>query len=93
MKYVFTGGPYTQFMGRTFAFGNPVDVNDNATLKALEGRRDFAQYVEAPAVEAPAAEPAPLPVVQVVNMDACPKCGKVLGRGKYMHVKFCKGKQ
>jgi len=87
MKYVFTGGPYTQFMGRTFAFGKPVDVSDNATLKALEGRRDFAQYVEAPAQE----EPSPLPVVQVVNMDACPKCGKSLGRGKYMHVKFCKG--
>jgi len=87
MKYVFTGGPYTQFMGRTFAFGKPVEVNDNATLKALEGRRDFAAYVEAP----PKAEESPLPVVQVINMDACPKCGKSLGRGKYMHVKFCRG--
>lgn len=24
--------------------------------------------------------------------DACPKCGRVLKRGMYMHQKYCKGK-
>lgn len=24
--------------------------------------------------------------------DACPKCGRVLRRGRYLHVKHCKGR-
>lgn len=97
MKYVFTGGKYTQFMGRTFSFGQPVEVNDKATLKALEGRRDFAQYIEHKqepdhAVRQEEKEEVKQEV-KVVNVDACPKCGKSLGRGKYMHVRYCKGVQ
>ncbi len=94
MKYVFTGGKYTQFMGRTFSFGQPVEVNDRATLKALEGRRDFAQYIEHLSKEpSHAVRQEEKEEVVVVNMDACPKCGKVLSRGKYLHVKWCRGSQ
>lgn len=32
----------------------------------------------------PEKKPAPLP-------NTCPKCGRQLGRGKYMHLKNCKG--
>ncbi len=34
----------------------------------------------------PASKPQPMP-----PRDECPKCGKKVGRGKYMHVKNCKG--
>ena len=44
MKFVFTGGPYTQFMGRDFAFGKPVDIIDKATLEAIKLRADFKEY-------------------------------------------------
>lgn len=27
----------------------------------------------------------------VVPSDECPKCGKRVGRGRYMHIKNCKG--
>ena len=27
----------------------------------------------------------------VVPKDQCPKCGKKVGRGRYMHIKSCKG--
>jgi hypothetical protein len=32
----------------------------------------------------PVTKPAPPP-------DECPKCGKRIGRGRYMHIKNCKG--
>ena len=25
------------------------------------------------------------------STDACPKCGKIVKQGKYMHIKHCKG--
>ena len=28
---------------------------------------------------------------RVVPPDECPKCGKRIGRGRYMHIKNCKG--
>ena len=91
MKYVFTGGKYTQFMGRTFSFGQPVEVSDGATLRALAGRRDFAVYQDNQPENEVTREAKKYP--EVVNVDACPKCGKILSRGKYMHVKYCKGTQ
>lgn len=27
----------------------------------------------------------------IVPRDECPKCGKRVGRGRYMHIKNCKG--
>ncbi len=91
MKYVFTGGPYTQFMGRVFSFGQPVEVNDNATLKALEGRRDFARYIEKEPDHAVRQEAQVEQKEEVVNVDACAKCGKIVKRGRYMHERYCKG--
>lgn len=37
-----------------------------------------------------AREPASKPQA-IVPKDECPKCGKNLGRGRYMHIKNCKG--
>ena len=33
-------------------------------------------------------EAAPKPIVP---LNECPKCGQRLGRGRYMHIKTCKG--
>lgn len=76
MKFVYEG-TYTEFMGRMFAFGREVEVTDRATIAALEKRSDFRK------VEAVMEEKQPLP-------DACPKCGKIVKRGKFMHQKYCK---
>lgn len=35
-------------------------------------------------------EPASKPQT-IVPKDECPKCGKRVGRGRYMHIKNCKG--
>jgi len=37
-----------------------------------------------------AREPVSKPMT-VVPSDECPKCGKRIGRGRYMHIKNCKG--
>lgn len=81
MKYVFTG-TYTQFMGRMFAFGKPQDITDRATLEAIRKRSDFKEYVEVADVPVPKVTPSP---------EACRKCGKAIGTGRYMHEKYCKG--
>lgn len=54
MKFVYTGGTYTQFMGRMFAFGNPVEVADKATIAALQKRKDFKEVADGPQEAAPA---------------------------------------
>lgn len=37
-----------------------------------------------------AREPATKPQT-IVPKDECPKCGKRIGRGRWMHIKNCKG--
>ena len=49
-------------------------------------RRLRAKYPPAPRVE----EPAPVKLTPN-QINACPKCGKVIGRGRFMHIKHCKG--
>ena len=82
MKYVYNG-EYRSFMGRVFAYGKPVEITDKATMEAIEKQPDFTR-VEDEKVE----EAAP----QAVLSDECPKCGKIVKRGKFMHQKHCKGK-
>lgn len=50
-----------------------------ATQKVLDNFR--ASYAREPASKPQA----------IVPKDECPKCGKKLGRGRYMHIKTCKG--
>jgi len=81
MKYVYEG-KYIQVAGRMFAFGSPVEVNDAATQRILDARPDFRRVEDAK--EEPRQG-------EAVLSDACPKCGKVVKRGKFMHQKYCKG--
>jgi hypothetical protein len=78
MKFVYSG-KYTQFMGRVFAFGKPVDVTDKATIAALEKNAEFRKANEEKIEE----------TAQTVLSDECPTCGKIVKRGKFMHQKYC----
>jgi hypothetical protein len=53
-------------------------------------RGDATQRVLDNMKPAYAREPASKPQA-VVPKDECPKCGKKVGRGRYMHIKTCKG--
>ena len=35
MKFAYTGGPYKEYRGYVFTYGNPTDVADKATIEAL----------------------------------------------------------
>ena len=89
MKYVYSG-MYTQFMGRVFFNGNAVDITDRATLEAIQKRPDFRRLEDEKKDQAPTEKV--LKVLIVLMPDECPKCGKVVKRGKFMHQKFCRGK-
>ncbi len=54
MKFVYTAGQYTQFMGRMFAFGQPQDITDRATLEAIRKRPDFKEWKDEEKVPAKA---------------------------------------
>jgi hypothetical protein len=79
MKFIYLASNYHHFRGQLFAFKKPTEVTDKATIEALQRNPDFMRVDET--------EPQKTPMP-----DECPKCGKVVKRGKYMHQKFCKGK-
>jgi hypothetical protein len=81
VKFIYTAGQYIQKMGRMFAFGQPVEVTDKATIMALEQNPDFKKVTDEKIQDTP----------QAVLADECPKCGKIVKRGKFMHQKHCKG--
>lgn len=83
MKFVYQG-QYKEFMGRTFWYGKPTEVTDLATIKALEKRKDFVKLEQEEKMEVNGSKASPIP-------DVCPKCGKTVKRGKFMHAKHCKG--
>lgn len=82
MRYVYDG-PYIQIMGRMFAFGKPQEVTDKATIAVLEKRSDFRKVDDEKEIQK-------TPEKRVLS-DECPKCGKIVKRGKFMHQQHCKG--
>ena len=81
MKFICVTEPYRHFRGLLFQGGRATDVRDQATINALENHPDFKKVTDEEKVQAPTKE---------VLADECPKCGKVVKRGKYMHQKHCK---
>lgn len=59
MRFIYTAGAYTTFMGRTFAFKKATEVTDKATIEALLKRPDFMRVDDEPKKE-PQAAPAPV---------------------------------
>lgn len=85
MKFAYTGGPYKEYRGYVFANGNPAEVTDKATIEALSVNPLYRRIENA--VQREERQEA----AEEVKDDACPKCGKVVTRGKHIHVKYCKG--
>lgn len=68
-------GEYREFRGYVFAWRKPVTVSDKAAIEACLKDPAFKVYEE-PKEQDP---------------EACPKCGKVVKQGRFLHVKHCKG--
>lgn len=84
MKFICITEPYRHFRGWLFAFKRPTEVTDKATIQALLKHPDFMRVDDEKKDEAPAEK--------VLIPDVCPKCGKTVKRGKFMHQKHCMGK-
>lgn len=90
MKFIYTEGKYHEFRGYVFSYGQPTTVTDQATIDLLLARDDFKPLAEATKEDAqtqPASE-----VQASTDADTCPKCGRYVKQGRYLHIKFCKGK-
>lgn len=79
MKFIYDG-EYRQFRGYVF-WNGPVEVTDRATIEACLKDPTFRKVDE----EKTQAQ------TEILDPSACPKCGKVVKTGRYMHVKWCKG--
>lgn len=87
MRFVYTQGKYREFRGYVFMYGQPTSVTDHATIEALLQREDFKPVVEEQKRDEPKTETAAAPD------GTCPKCGRYIRQGRYMHIKFCRGKE
>ena len=85
MRYVYTGGEYTEFRGHVFAYGKPTTILDRGTEEAISKRSDFRRVEDEEEGKRQG-----IKTLQVSN-DACPKCGKIVRQGRFMHVKYCRG--
>ena len=86
MKYVFDGN-YAQFRGYVFSHGKPTEITDVGTLEEIKRHPAFKPFVEV--CINTHSEPVPFPFETKPDPKACPKCGRVIGRGRYFHVKYC----
>jgi len=87
LKFVHIASDYRCVDGNTFIFRNAVDVQNRVTISKLLNDPDFEVHNEAVLFQEPKEPKKP-----DEGPDACPKCGRVVKRGKYMHQKHCKGK-
>lgn len=77
MKYRCKTEPYRHFRGKLFLDHQPTEINDHGTLVAISNHPDFERVSEKHSEK---------------QADECPKCGRIVKRGKVMHSKWCKGK-
>lgn len=82
MKFTYDG-EYREFRGYVFKWGKPTTVNDPATIEAIMKDPTFKEIKDEEEIKETTEEK---PV-----SDACPKCGRVVKRGKFLHQKNCKG--
>lgn len=76
---------YREFRGYVFANGHPVTINDRAAIEAMLKEPTLKEFND----EAPKeTETAKTPVL---DPFACPKCGRHVKQGRFLHVKHCKG--
>jgi PHP family Zn ribbon phosphoesterase len=89
MKFVHIGGDIRFIDGNMFLFKNAVDVVNKSTIEKLLKDPDFEVYQEATLFQE---KKETKKEEKKENPDACPKCGRVIKQGKYLHAKHCKGK-
>lgn len=82
MKFIYDG-EYREFRGYVFKWGKPTTVEDQGTIEAISKEKGFSRYEEA--------EQEATQENAILDKYACPKCGKHVKQGHYMHVKHCKG--
>ena len=81
MRQFVYSGDYTHYRGYVFAYGKPTTVTDRGTINALLTNPAFKEFRHEEAKEAPE--------TPVLDKDACPKCGRIVKQGRYMHIKHC----
>ena len=90
MRFSYIDGSFTTYWGYMFHGTKPVEVTDRATqdrlIKDARFRRINDEVDETQKAETEAQADA-----KILNPNACPKCGRVVVQGKYMHQKYCKG--
>ena len=82
MKFTYLCRPYKEYRAYVFAYGNPTDVADKATIETLSVNPLYRRTEDA--VQREERQEA----AEEVKEDACPKCGKVVTLGKHIHVKY-----
>lgn len=87
MRYIYTKGPWKEFMGYVFYDGRPTDVTDRATLERLQREPDFQPFKEIANGKERQEAPAE---ARVLKGHECPRCHIVLQRGWYAHQKWCR---
>lgn len=80
--------PYVQFWGYMFQHGRPVDVHDRGTIERCLHDSRFRRLDDEEEVKGQAPD---AKAVQMLDPRACPKCGRIVMRGRYLHIKHCKG--
>jgi len=88
MRYIYTGGEYREFRGYVFIGERPVTITDKATLAAICRMHDFKPAEETHEEEKTETK---TEVLKATVKGGCPKCGKVLARGMFMHQRWCRG--
>jgi Zn finger protein HypA/HybF involved in hydrogenase expression len=80
MKFIYDG-EYREFRGHVFKWRKPTTVTDPATISAIKKDPTFYEVKEEAEEE------------KVLDRYACPKCGKHVKQGHYLHVKHCRGEK
>lgn len=71
------------FDGQTLEVLNYQEKQDALRKQETRKARDAREVAEAP--------PSPLLTHGQASKDSCPKCGRYVKQGRYLHVKYCQG--
>ena len=86
----FVDGDFAQYRGHVFLYGKPTRIDDMATVNALKRHPAFEEVTDE-VDEAPQRQVENTAEAEILNKNACPKCGRIVTHGKYLHQKYCQG--
>lgn len=91
MKFIYTAGDYTTRDGVTFLFRNPTTVENRTTIEKLLKDPAFSRYEESRTEPGQTGPVGAEETITITKGASCPKCGRVIRQGMFMHEKYCKG--